>query len=83
MFWQRLQDFGCFVCGLDDGFRIYNTDPLKQNFNEKLNGGIGAVEMLFRCNYVALVGGGVTPAFSTNKGSFQLCAFLNLSKKVP
>ncbi|EJD75131.1 hypothetical protein LOAG_17666 [Loa loa] len=61
------QDFGCFVCGLDDGFRIYNTDPLKQNFNEKLNGGIGAVEMLFRCNYVALVGGGVTPAFSTNK----------------
>ncbi|VDM91666.1 unnamed protein product [Litomosoides sigmodontis] len=61
------QDFGCFVCGLDDGFRIYNTDPLKQNFDEKLNGGIGAVEMLFRCNYVALVGGGVTPAFSTNK----------------
>ncbi|MCP9266134.1 WD repeat domain phosphoinositide-interacting protein 3 [Dirofilaria immitis] len=61
------QDFGCFVCGLDDGFRIYNTDPLKQNFNEKLNGGIGAVEMLFRCNYVALVGGGITPAFSTNK----------------
>ncbi|VDK61170.1 unnamed protein product [Onchocerca ochengi] len=61
------QDFGCFVCGLDDGFRIYNTDPLKQNFDEKLSGGIGAVEMLFRCNYVALVGGGITPAFSTNK----------------
>ncbi|VDP13396.1 unnamed protein product [Onchocerca flexuosa] len=62
-----LQDSGCFVCGLDDGFRIYNTDPLKQNFDEKLSGGIGAVEMLFRCNYVALVGGGITPAFSTNK----------------
>ncbi|VDN04663.1 unnamed protein product [Thelazia callipaeda] len=61
------QDFSCFACGLDDGFRIYDVDPLKQKCSEKLNGGIGKIEMLFQCNYIALVGGGRVPAFATNK----------------
>lgn len=60
------QDFGCFACGLDSGFRVFNTDPLKHSYEEKLSGGIAKVEMLFRCNYIALIGGGSTPAFPTN-----------------
>ncbi|CAL1393439.1 unnamed protein product [Linum trigynum] len=71
------QDCGCFVAGLDNGFRIYNTDPFKALFRRDMDssspsssssrGGIGLVAMLFRCNVLCFVGGGPEPLYPANK----------------
>ncbi|CAN1784115.1 Autophagy-related protein 18a [Linum perenne] len=63
------QDYGCFVAGLDNGFRIYNADPFKPLFRRDMDShyGIGLVSMLFRCNVLCFVGGGPDPVYPANK----------------
>lgn len=61
------QDFSCIAAGVNDGFRIFNCDPYKETFKRAFSGSIGIVEMLFRCNILAIVGGDPEPAFSKTK----------------
>lgn len=47
-----------FCVGTDSGFRVYDMN-CQAIFQRDLKGGIGIVEMLYRTNILALVGGGV------------------------
>ncbi|XP_004494924.2 autophagy-related protein 18a [Cicer arietinum] len=62
------QDHACFSAATDNGFRIFNCDPFRELFRREFDGGgIAHVEMLFRCNILALVGGGTQPQYPPNK----------------
>lgn len=56
------QDGGCLAIGTTSGFSVHNLHPQYDvSVRRNLQGGIGLVEMLFRCNLMALVGGGPSP----------------------
>uniref|UniRef100_A0AC34GW28 WD repeat domain phosphoinositide-interacting protein 2 n=1 Tax=Panagrolaimus sp. ES5 TaxID=591445 RepID=A0AC34GW28_9BILA len=61
------QDGSCFAVPTKNGYRIFNVEPLKQLVDDKFEGGIKIVEILFRCNYVALVGTGSNIEYPKNK----------------
>jgi len=56
------QDGGCLAVGFANGFSVHNLHPHYSLSVERiLRGGIGQIEMLFRCNLMAIVGGGSDP----------------------
>ncbi|EGV64728.1 WD40 repeat-like protein [Yamadazyma tenuis ATCC 10573] len=68
------QDQGCFAYSHEQGFLVYNTNPIdlrvKRTFfptQTHPGTGIGHVTMLHRTNYLALVGGGKNPRLPNNK----------------
>lgn len=62
------QDFSCFATGTSYGFRIYNCEPFKETYRRELKGGgFKFVEMLFRCNILALVGDVGNSQYPPNK----------------
>lgn len=62
------QNYGCFAAGTTSGFRLYNCHPFKETIRRDLeSGGFGIVEMLFRTNILALVGGGENLQYPPNK----------------
>lgn len=65
------QDAALFCAGTPQGFRVFNTYPFDESFSRVFPaGGIGLVEMLYRTNILALVGGGPIPAFQPNQVVF-------------
>ena len=55
------QDGGCLAIGTQTGFEIFNLSPFQSSVCRKLGKSLGKIEMLFRCNLIALVGGGDNP----------------------
>lgn len=64
------QNFGCFIIGMNDGLRIFNTEPLVEklylNKDTDKIGSVAIAEMLDRTNLIAVVSGGNYPIIAPN-----------------
>lgn len=65
------QDYTCFSCSTEDGFMVFNVDPLESKLSKQFSNpnasGIAFTRMLYRTNYIALVGGGKRPRYPQSK----------------
>ncbi|PIN26991.1 putative WD40 repeat protein [Handroanthus impetiginosus] len=66
------QDRSYFNVGTTEGFMVFSTDPFREAHrrdfsNGGTHGGIGIVQILFHCDFFALVGGGPSPKLASNK----------------
>ena len=61
------QDGTCIAVGTETGFKIINILPYLDLYYKDLKGGIGIIEMLYKTNILALVGGGKNPKFKLNE----------------
>ena len=61
------QDGTCIAVGTETGFKIINISPFLDLYYKDLKGGIGIIEMLYKTNILALVGGGKNPKFKLNE----------------
>ena len=58
------QDSSCFAICTDKGFAVYNTQTLKERFHRDIGGPPDIIDLLYRTNLLAIVGG---PRFPPNK----------------
>lgn len=69
------QDQTCFATCSDEGFKVFTSSPMEIKMNrafggtdnQDINTGIGIAKMLYKTNYIGLVGGGRRPKFPLNK----------------
>jgi len=61
------QDQGCFAVGLKNGFRVYQTQPLKLILERPFEGGVQNISMLYHSNLFSLVGTGKNLTYPQNK----------------
>ena len=61
------QDGSCLAIGTENGFKIINVSPFIDSYYKDLKGGIGIIEMLYKSNILALVGGGKNPKYKINE----------------
>ena len=61
------QESTCISIGTETGFKIINACPFLDLYYRDMKGGIGIVEMLYKTNLLALVGGGKNPVYPPNE----------------